>query len=146
MPGPAKWRGSLAKSAVGSGKLKLDHVNARALNMLKFVQKCVKNDVDIVRTVHDPESIHDTPEDRDLNRRAASNAIVLLRNERNILPLGSIRTLAVVGPNAKTRTVSGGGSAFLTSNYVVTPLEGITAAARDRGISVSYEPGCIGVC
>lgn len=81
---------------------------------------------------------------RQLNRKIAAESIVLLKNDRQALPLRDIKTLAVVGPNAQQRTVSGGGSAYLLSSYVVTPLEGLTAAAEARGVSVEHAPGCYG--
>lgn len=95
----------------------------------------------------------------------AAEGIVLLKNDRNILPLNSmvrlesetpsqnqvcdrrgtsIQSLAIVGPNSQSRTVSGGGSAYLLSSYAVTPLEGLSGAAKERGIAVEHTPGCYG--
>jgi beta-glucosidase len=81
-----------------------------------------------------------------LNRKFAADGIVLLKNENHVLPLDAskIKTLAVVGPNINVRTVSGGGSAYLSSSYVVTPLEGIRRAAQEHGIKVKAEIGCYG--
>ncbi|KAH8077419.1 glycosyl hydrolase family 3 C-terminal domain-containing protein, partial [Filobasidium floriforme] len=45
-------------------------------------------------------------------------------------------------PNARTRTVSGGGSAYLTSSYVVTAWDGIVAALEGSGVEVVYSAGC----
>ena len=69
----------------------------------------------------------------------------MLKNARNVLPLdqSKIRKIAVVGPNAKTRTVSGGGSAYLTSKYVITPLEGIQKLFEGKA-EVVYAAGCYG--
>lgn len=92
----------------------------------------------------EPERVIETAESRALNRRIASNGIVLLKNDQKVLPLASPKTVAVIGPNAQTRTVSGGGSAYLTSSYVVTPWDGIREAAGKRGIGVKYAPGCYG--
>lgn len=71
---------------------------------------------------------------------------MLLKNEKSVLPLDAskIKTLAVVGPNINVRTVSGGGSAYLSSSYVVTPLEGIRRAAQEHGVEVKTEIGCYG--
>ena len=47
-----------------------------------------------VRTVHQPEH-------QEIALQAAREAIVLLKNEKNLLPLSkSLRSLAVIGPNA----------------------------------------------
>src|SRR5467141_2759111 len=44
---------------------------------------------------------NDTPEHRGISHEAARKSIVLLKNERNTLPLkSSVKTIAVIGPNA----------------------------------------------
>jgi beta-glucosidase len=91
-----------------------------------------------------PEEGVDTPELRRLLRTAAGDAIVLLKNDKNVLPLsakGDIKTIAVIGPNAKQAMTSGGGSARLLSTYTVSPLEGISAAAKEIGAKVTYGIG-----
>ncbi|HTF35603.1 MAG TPA: glycoside hydrolase family 3 N-terminal domain-containing protein [Myxococcota bacterium] len=46
-------------------------------------------------------SVFDTPPQRALARRAAAESIILLRNERNLLPLAkNLRSIAVLGPSA----------------------------------------------
>jgi beta-glucosidase len=89
-----------------------------------------------------PEEGVDTPELRRLLRTAAADATVLLKNDRNVLPLkGPIKKIAVIGPNAKQAMTSGGGSARLLSTYTVSPLEGISAAAKEIGAEVTYGIG-----
>jgi beta-glucosidase len=91
-----------------------------------------------------PEEGVDTPELRQLLRTAAADATVLLKNDQNILPLsskGDIKKIAVIGPNAKQAMTSGGGSARLLSTYTVSPLEGISAVAKEIGAEVTYGIG-----
>lgn len=88
-----------------------------------------------------PEEGVDTPEVRSLLRTAAADAVVLLKNEKNILPIGKPKRIAVIGPNAKHAMTSGGGSATLLSTYVVSPLEAITEAAKNVGAEVDYTIG-----
>ena len=91
-----------------------------------------------------PEKSLDTPEVRALLRKAAADAIVLLKNEKGLLPLGSgIGKIAVIGPNAKQAVTSGGGSASLLSTYTVSPLEGISSAAKEIGAEVKYTVGAL---
>lgn len=47
----------------------------------------------------------------------------------------------MIGPNAKQAYTSGGGSARLLSTYTVSPLEGITAAAKEFGAEITYGIG-----
>lgn len=91
-----------------------------------------------------PESSIDTPQLRALLRESASAAIVLLKNSSSLLPISSSsppRTIAVIGSNAKIPVPSGGGSASLTSTYTISPLEGITEAAKEIGAKVEYATG-----
>lgn len=89
-----------------------------------------------------PEESIDTPELRQLLRTAAADAIVLLKNEKNVLPLSAdVKKIAVIGPNAKVAMTSGGGSARLLSTYTVSPLEGIAAVAKEIGAEVEYAVG-----
>ena len=89
-----------------------------------------------------PEDGVDTPQLRSLLRRAAASATVLLKNDRSLLPLSnSIKSIAVIGPNAKQAFTSGGGSARLLETYSVSPLEGIRVAAKEIGAEVRYTVG-----
>ncbi|BGP27283.1 hypothetical protein JCM10295v2_006247 [Rhodotorula toruloides] len=136
-PGPTRWRGELVTHLLAAGKIEIEAHNARAHAVLQAVQRSCRADLENVRTNRRPEVPHDSQADRDTCRAVSSDTI------RNVLPLKkSIKKLAVIGPNTKTRTVSGGGSAYLTASYVVTPYEGIKEAAETNGIEVQYEPGC----
>lgn len=89
-----------------------------------------------------PEEYLEHEETKALLRTAAAESIVLLKNDKAVLPLTDrFAKIAVIGPNAKIAVPSGGGSARLRSAYTVSPLEGIKAAAEERGITVKYSLG-----
>ncbi|MCX7599024.1 MAG: glycoside hydrolase family 3 C-terminal domain-containing protein [Armatimonadetes bacterium] len=90
----------------------------------------------------DPTKI-DTPEHRALCLEGARKAIVLLKNEGGLLPLDrtKIRSIAVIGPNAKEARPTGGGSSYVEPFYAVSPLEGIQNRAGG-GIRVEFAQGC----
>jgi beta-glucosidase len=68
---------------------------------------------------------NDTPAHRQLALEAARKSIVLLKNERSILPLKpSVKTIAVLGPNADSLNVLLGNYNGTPSSYT-TILEGI---------------------
>jgi len=73
----------------------------------------------------------DTPAQRAVARRAATEGIVLLKNEGGLLPLGGpgVRSIAVIGPSAAVARTGGGGSSFVNAAYAVTALDGIREAA-----------------
>ena len=81
-------------------------------------------------------------------RKVASESIVLLRNEREVLPFDpkKFRKIAIIGPNAKAIILSGGGSASLKPSYFVTAYDGIVSALEQAGsgTEVTYSEGARG--
>jgi beta-glucosidase len=77
---------------------------------------------------------------RELALRAAREAITLLRNEDNTVPLdlNRLKTIAVIGPNAN-RSLLGGYSGV--PKHDVTVLDGIKAKVGGRA-KVLYSEGC----
>jgi beta-glucosidase len=70
-------------------------------------------------------SENDSPTHREAARDAERKAIVLLKNDRNVLPLSrSIRKIAVIGPSADDPVALLGNYSGISSKQV-TPLEGI---------------------
>ncbi|CAG8943887.1 unnamed protein product [Penicillium salamii] len=126
MPGPPRWRGAALAHALTSNKIPLAAFNDRVRAVLKLVQKASKSGV----PERAPETQLNRPEDQALLRKIASEAIVLLKNDDDILPLNKNKKIAIIGPNAKISTYCGGGSAALNPYYAVTPFDGISASAQ----------------
>lgn len=84
----------------------------------------------------------DTPEQRAVARKAATESIVLLKNSGDLLPLDAakIHSIAVIGPNADVARTGGGGSSLVVPKYSVSPLKGIQDQAGQR-IQVTYALG-----
>ena len=77
---------------------------------------------------------NDTPSHRQLALEVARKSIVLLKNERNTLPLkSSVKTIAIVGPNADSLPVLLGNYAGTPSAYT-TILDGIKKRFRNAKI------------
>ncbi len=76
-----------------------------------------------------------------LNRRAAQESLVLLKND-GLLPLdkSAIRTIGVIGPNANNRRALVGNYEGTASRYI-TVVEGIQDAVGDE-VRVFYSEGC----
>jgi len=83
----------------------------------------------------------DTKENHEMAIKAANASIVLLKNDKNILPLKKdINTIAVIGPNANDAEILLGNYNGIPS-HTVTPLEGIRKAVSPK-TTVLYEKGC----
>ncbi|PKI62959.1 hypothetical protein CRG98_016598 [Punica granatum] len=79
------------------------------------------------------------PENQEFAIEAARQSIVLLKNAEGTLPLAlsSIKSLAVIGPNANATKSMLGNYAGIPCKYV-TPLQGLNAYAP-----TTYAPGCL---
>ncbi|MEY9211800.1 glycoside hydrolase family 3 C-terminal domain-containing protein [Thermobifida halotolerans] len=76
-----------------------------------------------------------------LARELAAECPVLLRNERNTLPLDRFSTIAVIGEFAAAPRYQGGGSSHINPTRVDTALDALRALAESRGRTVHYERG-----
>jgi len=75
-------------------------------------------------------------------RQTARESVVLLKNDRNLLPLDrkKIKKLLVVGENANRKHAPGGGSAEIKALYEITPLMGIQMLVGGN-TEVVFKPG-----
>lgn len=149
MPGPPRWREPrLVTHMLSSRKLLPDTLTERAEGVVRFVQRLAQMSPEVVYGDGIERSREPDERIKSFGRRVAREGIVLLRNEGGVLPIekksGGVKKIAVIGPNAKGRVISGGGSAYLKATYVVSPWEGISAAAKERGIEVAHSVGCYG--
>ncbi|MFZ4545261.1 MAG: beta-glucosidase family protein, partial [Saprospiraceae bacterium] len=69
------------------------------------------------------------PEHSETARKVAEEGIVLLKNNKQFLPIpvGKYQRIAVIGENATLSMSKGGGSSMLKVKYEVSPLEGLIA-------------------
>jgi beta-glucosidase len=84
------------------------------------------------------------PAHKEVEREMARKSIVLLKNDRQLLPLPKgIRTIAVIGPlaNAKMEMEGFWSIDWPDSNYIVSQLEGIRNKVGNR-THVIYARGC----
>jgi beta-glucosidase len=146
MPGPPKWRQNyLVQVSLTAQKLFVPTINDRVRSLLTFFQHQARQHPDIVYG-DGKEGSNDSPGVRKFCRKLAADGIVLLKNDDEVLPLKQdrVKRIAVVGPNAKARIISGGGSAALQALYTVSPYEGIENGAY-KGLSIDYDRACYGV-
>ena len=124
MPGPARVYGAALKQAVETGEVSEATVDDHALRVLRLIERCGLLD-------GNPKAARAQahgPAHRDLARRAAAEAMVLLKNEGGVLPLGKVDSLTVIGALADFPAIQGGGSSQVTPERVISPLSGLREA------------------
>src|SRR6266540_3899883 len=138
MPGPARWMSEeLVKRALDNGTLTMEALDDKVRRLLGVIEKAGLFENPELQ----PERGENKPEHRAIVREAAREAIVLLKNENNILPIQKTKSIAVIGPYARTAQVLGGGSAGVTPHYATSPFDGIRTRAGDK-MKVETAPGC----
>ena len=171
MPGPdGPWGGQLVE-AVRAGQVSEEAVDAKVLRILRLARR-VGAIGDAPTQIAAPADVLDgrdpsTPNgalngqgrrvpvlaDPALLRRCAAAAFTLLRNDpvpphtHPVLPLdlGTIRSVAVIGPNAVSPVTQGGGSATVPQVSVSTPAGALTEALARLvpQTQVIVRPGCV---
>lgn len=139
MPGPTLHRGQKLIDAVNNGDVSVDAVRDRARNVLNLMERTGALDAP-----PGPEVSRDDVQDHATLRRASAAGMVLLQNNNAALPLvlAGITSVAVLGPNASTATVMGGGSAHVTPTRVSHPLDALMNRLQPLGVSVEHSAGC----
>ena len=82
-----------------------------------------------------------TKEHQQTALKVAEEGIVLLKNQKNILPLSpAVKSIAVIGLNANRPQAFGGGSSQIKALYEITALNGLKKQAG-KGVKVTYAQG-----
>ncbi|CAL1703114.1 unnamed protein product [Somion occarium] len=144
MPGTNKWRTlNLVNRSIESRKVMARTVKERAKKVLELTQKCAQGAPEVLNG-DGLEYTRESDADKALMRHIASQSIVLLKNDNNLLPLKpkeqGLKKIAIVGGNAKAIVLSGGGSASLKPSYFISPYEGIVEALGSD-VEITYSEG-----
>jgi beta-glucosidase len=84
---------------------------------------------------------YNTPAHQQTARKVAEEGIVLLKNEKKVLPLStSVKSIAVIGYNAERKQSMGGGSSQVKAFYEITPLDGIKKLVGNTA-TITYSQG-----
>lgn len=136
MPGPARYYGRFLEDAVNTWQIDLSAIDNAVRRILKMIILSGKMDNQT------PTGSVNTPEHQHLARKLAEESITLLKNEGGLLPIDeTIKSIAIIGPNAAECRIGGGGSSYLEPPYRISPLEALTTQLGDR-IHIEYEQGC----
>lgn len=124
--------------AVKSGKVPMSLVDEKVGDVLRVM---IKTNVLDPKKRFGPGSMN-TKEHQQATYDAAAEAIVLLKNQNNLLPLdfSSIKSLAVIGDNATRKHSNGGLSSEIKAVYEVTPLGALRAKWGDK-VDIRFAQG-----
>lgn len=85
-----------------------------------------------------------TDEHKQVALNVAKDGIVLLKNEKSILPLNlnKIKSIAVLGPNSKVAVTGGGGSSMVVPFSSISPLEALQNKIGNK-VKINFAQGLI---
>lgn len=127
MPFPGPASDAELADAVRRGDLDESVLDAAAARLAALAEKAAESTAG-----YDADAHHS------LAREAAARSVVLLQNDRALLPLSPVSSLAVVGVFAEEPRYQGGGSSHVTPTRLTSPLDAIRAAAAG---TVTYARG-----
>jgi beta-glucosidase len=136
----AQFYGPALQSAVQDGQVSMATLNGMVSPILTEMFKFNEFNNPPTGTT---SAVVTTPAHQAVSTSVAEAGTVLLKNAGATLPLAAngAGSVAVIGPAASAApTDTGGGSAYVTSTFNVTPLQGIEAAAGAR-TTVQYVQG-----
>ena len=134
MPGPGRyWGAGQLQAAVESGEVDGDLIDDKVRRIVGFLDWAGR-----IGTPTDHSERHiERPEHRMLARRAATESMVLLKNDRGLLPLAGDGTIALIGPGVDDTAILGGGSASLEPHRTTTVAQAMEERIGDRVIGVA---------
>lgn len=120
------------------GEASEDVLNEKCRRVLRLIMRTAMNS-------NKPSGALCSDEHNEAARKIEASGIVLLKNDREILPIGSdVKRIAVIGENAVKMMTVGGGSSSLKVKHEVSPLDGIRERAARDGIEVVWARGYVG--
>ncbi|MGK8523930.1 glycoside hydrolase family 3 C-terminal domain-containing protein [Nocardia asteroides] len=137
MPGGSGVSDERVTAAVAAGTLDAAAVDRAAHNVATLAARVVAGR-ELADSTEATEAAEATDEHHRLAREVAARCVVLLRNERDLLPLAPRGSLAVIGEFAVEPRYQGGGSSHVNPTRLEAPLEEIRALASG---TVSYSRG-----
>lgn len=138
-PAPAISKKTTSR-ALQSGRITQAAIDDNARRILRTVMRA-----GLLNGSRTPNpQIVNSPEHQRLTFEAASQGIVLLKNEGSILPLdrARVKSIAVIGAAATQMQVGASGSPSVQPFYSINPLEGITKSAGANAV-VRYVRGTV---
>ena len=138
MPGGDFLTQPKLQEALDKGEISQKTVDESVRRVLRFIVRTGLMDSS-KKPAYNPQAIQ---AHRQIARKVASEGVVLLKNDRNILPLNSkkIKSIAVIGPNADVARTSVSGSGYVPPVNPVAPLDAIKRLVSGK-IQINFAQG-----
>lgn len=124
--------------SVKAGKVDEKVIDEKIRRILRVMYNC---------KMFDPErekgSIN-TPEISEVVYKTASEAIVLLKNDKKLLPVNktNLKSIAIIGHNSVQKHAKGGFGAGVKARYEITPLKGLENELTNS-VQINYAVGYV---
>jgi beta-glucosidase len=131
------FMGDTVISLVKSGKVEESLINDKVRRILRVMYR-----TKLIGGGDRGAGSFNTPEHQQAALKIAEEAIVLLKNEDNLLPLSktSMKNVAIIGANATRKQGGGGGSSQVNAKYEITPMQGIEKILFEN-VTITYAEG-----
>lgn len=130
------------RELVKEGKVSMKTLDDRVRDVLRVKFLVGIFDSPYIKDADATERLVNSPEHQRVAQRAARESIVLLKNEKNVLPFSKeIKSIAVIGPNADNKVNLTYRYGISQVNDGMTVLDGITKKVGGS-IRVNYAKGC----
>lgn len=110
---------------IKAGKISEETVNQKVKRILILMQRLKM--INQAAVGERKSGAYNTPQHRDTALKAARESMILLKNDKNILPIRQEKQkrILMIGENARKLHADGGGSAEIKALYEVSPLMGL---------------------
>src|SRR5688572_16155597 len=130
------------RDLVKEGKVSMRTLDDRVRDVLRVKFRVGLFDSPYIKDENATEKIVNSPEHQQVALRAARESTVLLKNDKNVLPLSKqIKSIAVIGPNADNKVNLTYRYGVSQVNNGLTVLDGIRKKVGDS-IKINYAKGC----
>ena len=130
MPGSHGVHDKEIKKSIQDGVLKVEEVDLAVMNVLKLIEKGNA-------TLCNKSIQYDKDEHHQFARKVASEGIVLLKNDQDILPIKDSHKIALIGAFAKHPRYQGNGSSLIKPTKISTFYN----AMNERFKNMTYAEG-----
>lgn len=124
---------------IKDGKVGTQELDDKVRRVLRLIMRTTMNPFRPFGSLNSPAHL-------EAAAKIGEEAIVLLKNNGNVLPINLQQTkrIVVVGENAIKMMTVGGGSSSLKVQHEISPLQGLQRRLAGTGIEVKYARGYVG--